>query len=56
MEYYKVIQETSIEKLEIKIHEFLNSDWKLQGGVCVNYRINEYNNEFFIYSQAITRI
>lgn len=51
---YKVLQETSIEKLEIKINEFLNSNWKLQGGVSVTYNRGTGSNEMF-YAQALIK-
>jgi hypothetical protein len=52
---YQVIQEISIEKLESKINELLKANWKLQGGVSVNYNRGAENNEMF-YAQAVVKI
>lgn len=52
---YQVIQETTIEKLEVKINELLQANWKLQGGVCVTYNRGTGSNEMF-YAQAVVKI
>lgn len=44
---YKIVTATSLEDLESKVNESLSGDWRLQGGVAIQY---VYGNTYFAQS------
>lgn len=52
---YKVIQEPSIQKLELRVNQYLKQNWQLQGGVSFDKNKILSNTELYFYLQAIIK-
>lgn len=58
MKYTIIVGNSSgkgLEDFENEINDMLIDGWKLQGGICVIERPDEFDNPFLVYYQAMIR-